>query len=87
MIGSVARDSASTNSGSSSAASTASTTIGVESHAYVVPPRLIRRISADSPPVRSDAPSQSILCRTRSTGALKTTPITTSATAPIGRLT
>ena len=43
MIGSLARDSASTNNGSSSPAITASTTIGGEPHAYVVPPRLIRR--------------------------------------------
>ncbi len=56
-------------------------------HAYVFPPRLVNRITADSPAASSVTPSQSILCRTLSTRAGKTVPITPSAIAPIGRLT
>jgi hypothetical protein len=55
-IGSAARRSTRTNAIRSRGPMIASATLCGESQAHVVPPRLVKRMIAERPPARSDAP-------------------------------
>jgi hypothetical protein len=56
MIGSGTRDSTNTNPAIATRAITISVMICDESHAQVLPPRLVKRTIAESPPASSPAP-------------------------------